>query len=235
MSKDILILTSYTDHIRWNNYGKCDYGDIASINHHEYANTHGYSYLKRIVRDSDFSEWHPTWIKVKVILDEIEKYDYVVWIDADAVFLDKSIRIEDLLEEETCLVLPKIEIDRVTGNVWTNTTTGFMVWKNCDWSLEKLRNLWNFPGGYRFADFHEQSRLDEILSEYYEKEGMENIKNREHIDLVNKVSSGEVTILPFSYHRYYLDFDKTPYVYHAGGSTPTKRERIEEAIGNVPD
>lgn len=43
MSK-ILILTSFTDNIRWNNYGKCDYGDFSSKNHLNYANKHGYSY-----------------------------------------------------------------------------------------------------------------------------------------------------------------------------------------------
>ena len=39
MSK-ICVLTSYTDHIRWENYGKCDYGDLSSINHLEYSNKH---------------------------------------------------------------------------------------------------------------------------------------------------------------------------------------------------
>ena len=45
--KHIAIITSYTNHIRWDNYGKCDYGDFASLNHHEYSNKHGYSYIKK--------------------------------------------------------------------------------------------------------------------------------------------------------------------------------------------
>ena len=52
--KHIGILTSYTDHIRWDNYGKCDYGDFSAINHLEYANEHGYSHVKRVVKDSDY-------------------------------------------------------------------------------------------------------------------------------------------------------------------------------------
>ncbi len=46
--KHIGIITSYTNHIRWDNYGKCDYGDFSSLNHHEYANKYGYSYIKKI-------------------------------------------------------------------------------------------------------------------------------------------------------------------------------------------
>ena len=46
--KHIGIITSYTNHIRWDNYGKSDYGDFSSLNHHEYANKHGYSYIKKI-------------------------------------------------------------------------------------------------------------------------------------------------------------------------------------------
>ena len=56
--KHIAIITSYTNHIRWDNYGKCDYGDFASLNHHEYSNKHGYSYIKKIVKNHyDFDCW----------------------------------------------------------------------------------------------------------------------------------------------------------------------------------
>jgi hypothetical protein len=88
MSK-ICIITSYTDHIRWDNYGKCDYGDFASLNHHEYSNKHGYSYIKEIVRNDEYSNWHPTWIKIYVLKKYLPLYDYVVWIDADVITAKK--------------------------------------------------------------------------------------------------------------------------------------------------
>ena len=92
MSK-ICIITAYTDNIRWDNYGKCDYGDFASINHHEYSNKHGYSYIKEIVRNDEYSNWHPTWIKIEVLKKYLPLYDYVVWIDADEV-LTKELQKE---------------------------------------------------------------------------------------------------------------------------------------------
>ncbi len=229
---DICVLSSYTDNIRWNNYGKCDYGDLSATNHLEYANKHGYSYVKRIVKDSDYLDWHPTWIKIDVLLKTLPLFDYVVWIDADAVFINKDIKIEEFIEEEIDLIIPKLEADQTTRNVWTNTSTGFMIWKNSEWAIETLNFIWNNPDGYnncRFGHFHEQSRLDEVLQPIYSLPGGENIFNRETSDIPEPVILNNVKILPYSYHRYFED-GIINYVYHAGGNTLTKLERIKNIL-----
>lgn len=225
----ICILTSYTDHIRWDNYGKCDYGDYASLNHHEYANKHGYSYIKEIVKDSDYTEWHPTWIKIDIIKKYLLLFDYVVWIDADAVFVNQHIKIEEFITENVDLVLPKLEVDRNTGNMWTHTTTGFMVWKNSEWSKNILNELWNNPNQYRFEFFHEQTRLDELLFPIFTNEGGENILHKQIEDIENPIKLVNIRILPYSYHRCWDD-GEIMYVYHAGGSTPTKMNRIKNIL-----
>jgi hypothetical protein len=230
MSK-ICILTSYTDHIRWDNYGKCDYGDYAALNHHEYSNKHGYSYIKEIVKNEDYLDWHPTWIKIDVLKKYLPLYDYVVWIDADAVFYGQEIKIEDLIEEGIDLVIPKLEIDRITGNVWTNTSTGFMIWKNSEWSRKTLDTLWSDPGRFRFDFFHEQTRLDEILRSNFEFPGGENILNRISEDLETPVVLDNIKVIPYSYHRCWED-GEIRYVYHAGGNTGTKLERIKRILNH---
>jgi hypothetical protein len=227
--KHIGIITSYTNHIRWDNYGKCDYGDFASINHHEYSNKHGYSYVKKIVNNDDYSAWHPTWIKIDVIRTYLPIFDYVVWIDSDAVFYNQDIKIEDFIEEDVDLIIPKLEMDRISGNVWTHTTTGFMIWKNTEWSRNLLNKLWDQPNNYRFDFFHEQSRLDELLVDYFKMEGGEIILNKTIEDIENPIKLGNIKILPYSYHRYWDD-GEIKYVYHAGGNTHTKLERIKKVL-----
>jgi hypothetical protein len=229
--KRICILTSYTDHIRWDNYGKCDYGDFASLNHHEYANKHGYSYLKEIVKNEDYLDWHPTWIKIDVIKKYLPLFDYVVWIDADAVFVDPEIKIEDLIKENVDLVVPKLEVDRASGNVWTHTTTGFMIWRNSEWSRKILNTLWENPNQFRLEFFHEQTRLDELIYENFKFPGGENLLNKEIEDIKDPIQLGNVVILPYSYHRYWED-GEMKYVYHAGGDTPSKFSRIKMALEN---
>lgn len=224
--KHICILTSYTNHIRWDNYGKCDYGDFSSMNHHEYSNKHGYSYVKKIVDNDDYRDWHPTWIKIDVIKTYLPIFEYVVWIDSDAVFYNQEVKIEDFIEDEIDLVIPKLEVDRITGNVWTNTTTGFMIWKNSEWSRKTLDLLWNDPKEFRFEFFHEQTRLDEILRPNFELPGGENILNKNQEDLETPVVLENIKLIPYSYHRYWED-GEIKYVYHAGGNTGTKLKRIK--------
>jgi hypothetical protein len=225
----ICILTSYTDHIRWDNYGKCDYGDFASLNHHEYSNKHGYSYIKEIVKNDDYFDWHPTWIKIDVLKKYLPLYDYVVWIDADAVFVNQEIKIEDMITDNVDLVIPKLEVDRVSGNMWTHTTTGFMVWKNSEWSHNILNELWDNPKQFKFEFFHEQSRLDELIYENFKLEGGENILNKTIDDIESFILLSNIRILPFSYHRCWED-GIINYVYHAGGDTPSKLNRIKKII-----
>ena len=227
--KRICIITSYTDHIRWDDYGKCDYGDFASLNHHEYSNKHGYSYIKEIVKNDDYSNWHPTWIKIDVLKKYLPLYDYVVWVDADAVFVNQDIKIEDLINDGVDLVIPKLEMDRVSGNMWTHTTTGFMIWKNSEWSNNMLNTLWSEPKDYRFTFFHEQSRLDELIYDKFTVQGGENILNKNIDDIETPIKLDNIMILPYSYHRYWED-DEIKYVYHAGGNTGTKLERIKRII-----
>ena len=227
--KRICIITSYTDHIRWDDYGKCDYGDFASLNHHEYSNKHGYSYIKEIVKNDDYSNWHPTWIKIDVLKKYLPLYDYVVWVDSDAVFVNQDIKIEDLINDGVDLVIPKLEMDRVSGNMWTHTTTGFMIWKNSEWSNNMLNTLWSEPKDYRFTFFHEQSRLDELIYDKFTVQGGENILNKNIDDIETPIKLDNIIILPYSYHRYWED-GEIKYVYHAGGNTGTKLERIKRII-----
>ena len=227
--KRTCIITSYTDHIRWDDYGKCDYGDFASLNHHEYSNKHGYSYIKEIVKNDYYSNWHQTWIKIDVLKKYLPLYDYVVWVDADAVFVNQDIKIEDLINDGVDLVIPKLEMDRVSGNMWTHTTTGFMIWKNSEWSNNMLNTLWSEPKDYRFTFFHEQSRLDELIYDKFTVQGGENILNKNIDDIETLVKLDNIIILPYSYHRYWED-GEIKYVYHAGGNTGTKLERIKRII-----
>lgn len=227
--KHIAIITSYTNHIRWDNYGKCDYGDFASMNHHEYANKHGYSYVKKIVNNDDYLNWHPTWIKIDVLKTYLPIFDYVVWIDADAVFVNQDIKIEDFIIDDVDLVIPKLENDRVSGNVWTHTTTGFMIWKNSDWSKKILNTLWNEPKEFRFEFFHEQTRLDELIYDNFKSEGGDKILNKTIEDIEKPIKLGNIRVLPYSYHRYWTD-GEIKYVYHAGGNTGTKLERIKNIL-----
>jgi hypothetical protein len=169
--------------------------------------------------------------KIDVLKTYLPIFDYVVWIDADAVFYNQDIKIEDFIEDGVDLIIPKMELDQTTKNVWTNTTTGFMIWKNSEWSKNTLDELWNNPKQYKVEFFHEQTRLDEILKSKFELIGGENILNKDTEDIESPIKLNNIKILPYSYHRCWDD-GEIKYVYHAGGDTPTKFERIKKVLEN---
>ena len=67
------------------------------------------------------------------------------------------------------------------------------------------------------------------MSDLYLLPGGENILNKLVEDLKHPITLNNVKILPYSYHRNFED-GEIKYVYHAGGSTPTKLERIQRIL-----
>jgi hypothetical protein len=83
--------------------------------------------------------------------------------------------------------------------------------------------------GYRFGSFHEQTRLDEFLQDFFLLPGGENILNKSIEDIESPIVLNNVKIIPYSYHRCFEDGIMN-YVYHAGGNTLTKMERIKNIL-----
>ena len=92
-----------------------------------------------------------------------------------------------------------------------------------------LNTLWDSPKQFKFEFFHEQSRLDELIYDNFKINGGENILNKDSVDIEYPLLLGNIRVLPFSYHRYWED-GIINYVYHAGGDTPSKLNRIKKVL-----
>lgn len=216
---NILILTAFTKNVVWNNYGNCDFGKFAAKINLEYATNNNYNFLCEILQDA-LTDRHNTWNKITLIKKHLKFYDYVVWIDADAIFLN-NIKIEDLIGVDIDLVITK-NPPTESGIMYTMTSTGFMIWKNSDWSFKTLDNLWNNFSHYFYNGFHEQSALDEYLIPIIKNK---NLLEKHSDDLECIINQENIKILPYKYHN----MSNTFFVYHAGGDTPTKLMRIHNA------
>jgi len=184
---NILVLTAHTKNVVvCEDYGKLDYIDVSSINHIEYCNKHSYTYLKKVISE-DVLEYHATWLKIKAIREVLDDYDYVVWIDSDAIFYELNFKIEEFIVNDADLIIPKHEIDENTGILWTTTTTGFMIWKNSDWSRNMLDYLWNNMGVCRYGAFHEQTVLDDYLRNIFLERGYDDLYNKSVEELENNL------------------------------------------------
>ena len=168
MNNNILVLSAHTKNMaygvsEYDKYGKLDYAKISSKINKQYADINGYDF-KCIEYDIKYKDYWPTWIKVKAILEHIYDYDYVFWIDADAIFMNNT-SLDFLMGRD-------IAITKDYSNIGLNKTlsmvnTGFMLIKSTKFSIDLLNNLLvqakNWDGGsFKESNWHEQGLLDKM-------------------------------------------------------------------------
>ena len=73
-------------------YGSLEYFPWSEWINRRYCERHGYEYLVR--RDKPRKNRHVCWHKIPVILDELHDCDYLLFLDADAVFYSHALKIE---------------------------------------------------------------------------------------------------------------------------------------------
>lgn len=110
-------------------------GTICRQSIHAYAQMHR---LDARMLNTITSDRPAPWHKILVIKQLFaEKYDYVVWVDSDALFVDYRKNIADELEEGKELYLVKHLIEsREVPN------TGVLVMRNSEWSNTFLDMVW---------------------------------------------------------------------------------------------
>ena len=76
-------------------HGKYDYFRWSERINEHYCRRHGYDYT--IARNAPRDDRHIVWQKVPTILDQLHDCDYLLFMDADAVFYSQELRVEEEL------------------------------------------------------------------------------------------------------------------------------------------
>jgi hypothetical protein len=217
---NILVLTGFTKHVVWNNYGNCDYGKYSVNINLQYATNNNYSFLCEILSEPLSDRWN-TWIKIPLIKKHLVNYDYVVWIDADAIFVN-NIKIENFIDDKSNLIISKNAPDTNHNKMWSMINTGFMIWKNSQWSFDTLTKIWDNSDNYKFDVFHEQTVLENLL---LKNTTNTNLSNYDMNDLESAIYIDRIKVLPYSFHNF---SENTNFVFHAAGDTPSKLNRLKK-------
>lgn len=110
---------------------------LTASNQKAYADKWGYGYH---LFEGRLSERHPAWDKILATRKVLDLYDWVLWIDSDAVFNMFSKKIEDYIRPG---------YDGVFGpdpnpNIYVNT--GVFLVKRSQWSHSILTKVWSEGG-----------------------------------------------------------------------------------------
>jgi hypothetical protein len=154
------------------------------LNHLMYALVHGYDY--RLIRAPQFTDRHGTWVKVPAMRKALEKHDFVIFLDSDAIFENVALPVEWLMglwniTDDTILAIAKDpwvpNNSDAKGKVMWNT--GFMIGQKSERTNEFFSRWEDCPTGQRYKECtkwayswaHEQAALaNHVRYDYVENE-----------------------------------------------------------------
>ena len=126
----VLILTGYDDAF-------APIGDITTPGKADYAKAHGYAF--ECVRDYPINV-HPSWHKLQLLMDRIERYDAVVWFDADSVITNPFI---DVMSDAGDTILTASQDWCAPADEWPEDARGInfgnFILRNTQHTMEWLR------------------------------------------------------------------------------------------------
>ncbi|KAL9542827.1 hypothetical protein MBANPS3_008414 [Mucor bainieri] len=141
-------------------------GTRASLNKRSYADKHGYAF---VARSREFAQQalrpdqrRTVWGKIDVIQKVLPKYDWVFWLDMDAVVMNSEQTVQDLLQR-------RLEIDDSTHFVIVRPGTdkminaGVFLIRNTAWSFKFLQEIQSQSEWYRQGPSYEQGAMWDVM------------------------------------------------------------------------
>ncbi|KAI9247790.1 galactosyl transferase GMA12/MNN10 family-domain-containing protein [Helicostylum pulchrum] len=187
VSKKAIVTSSYI-------YDKCmePSATKASLNKRDYADKHGYVFISRSREFAQQSlradQRRTVWGKIDVIEKVLPKFDWIMWLDMDAVIMNSNQTIEALLthlkaeyynngtefEDNIDFIIVRPGTDKMIN-------AGVFLIKNTHWSFKFLREIQAREEWYRQGPSYEQGAMWDVMRQ------PENIKRTLYLDRENHI------------------------------------------------
>jgi hypothetical protein len=154
-----------------------DIGALSDANRVTYCEKQNLDFIRYRFAELEPQGRQPNWGKVQGILKHLPDYDWIFYLDTDAIITNMNLDVREYIDENYPLIAGIIP-EKEGGHL----STGALLIKNCSWSYEFLQDLWNqtrfieepWFGTHSGGDgmYFEQSAfhyLYDIKSEYREK------------------------------------------------------------------
>lgn len=112
-------------------------GQYAHANKQEYAKKHNYDAF--LYTESLDSKRRTHWSKIKALQKHLKDYDWLFWTDADALIMNKEIRLETFIDPN---LDENIDII-ITKDCYGCINTGNFLIKNSAWSAQFLNQMYD--------------------------------------------------------------------------------------------
>lgn len=148
-------------------------GTKASLNKRNYADKHGYAF---VARSREFAQQairpdqrRTVWGKIDAIQKVLPKYDWLFWLDMDAVVMNNEQSVEDLLEHVKTNYYKGNQFDQDIDFVIVRPGTdkminaGVFLIRNTAWSLQFLEQVQNRQEWYKQGPSYEQGAMWDVM------------------------------------------------------------------------
>lgn len=118
------------------------YGDVNYDLNKKYCDKHGYDLIRSNKRN--YTDRTPHWERLPLILANIDKYDYIMWIDADAYFYVDSPPITNIIKEyPNKEFIVSLDVDTPKYDKRVAVNSGFFIAKNTP-EIKKIFHEWAY-------------------------------------------------------------------------------------------
>lgn len=141
-----------------------DWGKYSIEINKKYADKHGYDFVL-LTKPYDKNVTH-AWQKIPAMLELLNRYDFVMYIDTDAIFYKQDKKIEGLFKKYHGDIL--VCSDEKNSNSKYLVNGGVIIAKNSKKAKDILNFLWSLR--YKYKEFaFEQWALSDIVKKEYDQ------------------------------------------------------------------
>ena len=199
------------------------YAKHSILNILSYAEKYNYAV---IIYDKPFNdEVAMCWNKIATIMENLKNYQYLVWIDADAIIVNFNIKIESFIDkypEYDLYLCEDIVIQKECIN------SGVMIIKNTPWTNNLFYKVWNSQILHSHND--QNVIFYEIVKEIYPYSK----PNLKFSSYCGKISHPKVKILPENaFNTHILNYNKGDFIIHLMGAKEKVRIDIMRQINST--
>ncbi|KAI7862682.1 galactosyl transferase GMA12/MNN10 family-domain-containing protein [Spinellus fusiger] len=142
---------------------------LAAKNKRDYALQHNYAFVARSAEFAQQSYIHrrPVWGKIDTLEKVLPKYDWVFWLDMDAIIMNPNITLDSLIHRFTTTHSNFSQVNWVvvkpTHDPMINA--GVLLIRNTPWTMQFLRDLQGMTEWYQKGPSYEQGAMWKLLQQ----------------------------------------------------------------------
>ena len=198
------------------------YAKHSMLNILSYANKHNYAV---IIYNQPFNkDVSMCWNKIASILENLKNYQYLVWIDADALIANQDIKIESFITnypDYDLYLCEDIYVQKECIN------SGVMIIKNTEWAYNLFNLVWNNPTPHLHND--QNIIYYEIVKDIYPISK----PNLKFSSYCGKIKHPKVKVLTENaFNTHLLKYNKGDFIIHLMGAKEQVRIDVMRQINS---